>query len=62
MVSTGAIQECLRGMGYPAGKNDLIKKAKSNNASQEVLDVLNKLPDKKFSTPIDVNKAVGSMD
>jgi hypothetical protein len=62
MVSTGEVQEYLHGMDYPAGKSDLISKAKSNNAPQEVIDLLGKLPDQKFSTPIDVNKAIGDIE
>jgi hypothetical protein len=62
MVSTGEVQEYLHGMDYPAGKNDLISKAKSNNAPQEVIDILGKLPDQRFSTPIDVNKAIGDIE
>jgi hypothetical protein len=62
MVSTGEIQEYLHGMDYPAGKSDLISKARSNNAPQDVIDVLDRLPDQRFSTPIDVNKAIGDIE
>jgi hypothetical protein len=62
MVSTGEIQEYLHGMSYPAGKNDLVSKAQSNNAPQDVIDMLNRLPDQRFSNPIDVNKAIGDIE
>ena len=50
MVSTGEIQQFLHGMDYPARKNDLVKKAQSNNAPGDVIDMLSKLPD-QVSTP-----------
>ncbi len=61
MVSTGEIQQFLHGMGYPARKNDLVKKAQSNNAPSDVIDMLNRLPDQDFNSPVDVNKAIGKM-
>lgn len=61
MVSTGEIQQFLHGMDYPARKNDLVKKAQSNNAPGDVIDMLSKLPDQDFNSPVDVNKAIGRM-
>ncbi|MFY9397216.1 MAG: DUF2795 domain-containing protein [Desulfomonilia bacterium] len=48
-------------MDYPARKNDLVKKAQSNNAPSDVIDMLNRLPEQDFNSPVDVNKAIGHM-
>jgi uncharacterized membrane protein YgcG len=50
------VQKALKGMDYPAKKEELIKQAKNNNASKEVMDVLEKLPDKKYGNAVDVSK------
>ncbi|HLO60435.1 MAG TPA: DUF2795 domain-containing protein [Bacteroidales bacterium] len=53
------IQKFLKGMKYPAGKNDLIKQAKQNKADKEVISRLEELKVEKFKTPADVSKAIG---
>ncbi|HNY64014.1 MAG TPA: DUF2795 domain-containing protein [Deltaproteobacteria bacterium] len=62
MVTTSLIQESLKGIHYPANKSDLLKTAQGNNASQDVMDILNKLPDQSYPSPVDVNKAVSRVD
>jgi hypothetical protein len=52
------IQKVLSGAKYPSSKNDLIEHAKSNGASGEIVDSLNKLPDGEISGPDQVEKAV----
>ena len=56
---TREIQESLKGMDYPADKNELKQQAEQNNASQEVMDAIENLPSKKFNSPVDVQKAWG---
>jgi hypothetical protein len=62
MVSTGELQQYLHGIHYPASKNDLKKTAQGNKAPQDVMDLINKLPDQSYPSPVDVNKAVGGID
>ena len=50
------VQKALKGMDYPAKKQDLIKKAKDNDAPQKVMHVLENLPDKEFESAVDVSK------
>ncbi|KUI39473.1 DUF2795 domain-containing protein [Mycobacterium sp. GA-2829] len=52
------VQTALSGANYPSSKQDLIEHAKSNGASQEILDGLQKLPDGEISGPDQVQKAV----
>jgi hypothetical protein len=48
--------EILKGIDYLAKKQDLIEHAKKNNASNEVLEDLNKIPDKEYTNAADVSK------
>jgi hypothetical protein len=62
MVSTGELQQYLHGIHYPANKSDLMKTAQGNKAPQDVMDLINKLPDQSYPSPADVNKAVGKIE
>jgi hypothetical protein len=50
------VQKFLKGIDYPAKKQDLIEHAKKNNASNEVLEDLNKIPDKEYTNAADVSR------
>ncbi|HEV2065214.1 MAG TPA: DUF2795 domain-containing protein [Thermomicrobiales bacterium] len=56
------LQEHLKGMEYPASKQDVIDKAKENGADQELQSTLERLSDQQFETPADVNKAIGDLN
>lgn len=51
------IQKYLKGVDYPASKQDLIKSAKKNGADESVCASLEQLPDEDFQTPADVSEA-----
>jgi flagellar motility protein MotE (MotC chaperone) len=53
------VQKALKGMDYPAKKKDLIEKARENDAPQEVMHVLENLPDKEFENAVDVSREFG---
>ena len=50
----------LKGIDFPADKNDLIKHAKQNKAPQEVLDELQNFEDREYGSMADVMKAYGT--
>ena len=50
------VQKSLKNMDYPAKKQDLIEHAKHNNASKEVMEVLESLPEKEYTNAADVSK------
>ena len=56
---TAEIQQALKGMDYPADKQELMQQAKQNNASQDVMNAIQDLPEQKFNSPVDVQKAFG---
>ena len=51
------IQKYLKGVDYPASKQDLIKSAKKNGADDSICASLEQLPDEDFETPADVSEA-----
>lgn len=55
------IQRYLGGIRYPASKSDLIDTAKSNNAPPPVIDILNRMPDKKFEALNQIEEEFGKM-
>ena len=61
-VSPVEVEKSLKGIDYPAKKDDLIKHAKQQGASQDVLETLKELPEENFKSPIDVSKAIGEID
>ncbi|HQG31274.1 MAG TPA: DUF2795 domain-containing protein [Deltaproteobacteria bacterium] len=57
--SAAEVEKYLKGIDYPASKKDLIDKARSNGAPEEICDILDGLPGNNFKSPIDVMKAFG---
>lgn len=50
------IQNFLGGIDYPVGKLDLLKKARENGASQDVMNILERINDKEYTNPAEVTK------
>jgi Protein of unknown function (DUF2795) len=56
------IQKHLKGVDYPANKQDLIQHAKKQGADKGIISLLDKLPeDEEFESPTDLNKAIGGI-
>ncbi len=55
-VTAAEIQKYLGGINYPAGKQELISKARSNSAPQEVMQVLNSFSNETFNGPTEVEQ------
>ncbi|MBD2496053.1 DUF2795 domain-containing protein [Nostoc sp. FACHB-280] len=57
------IQKHLKGMDYPASKQELVQHAQKQGADRKVLSLLEQLPDnEEFENPTDVNKAIGEIE
>lgn len=54
------LQRHLKGVDYPASKDDLIAAAQRNGAPREVLGALQQLPGDRFDSPVGVEKAFGA--
>ncbi len=59
--SSANVQKYLKGVDYPAKKQELVDQAKKNGAPQEVVQVIQQFPNKEFAGPQDVMKAYGDM-
>ncbi|UBF26545.1 DUF2795 domain-containing protein [Kovacikia minuta CCNUW1] len=56
------MQKYLKGVDYPARKQDLLERAKQEGADENVCLTIEQLPDEEFETPADVSKAFGKID
>lgn len=52
------LQKYLKGVDYPASKDDVVKAAEGNGADDEIMDALKSLSEDKFERPTDVTKAL----
>ncbi|MBI2868770.1 MAG: DUF2795 domain-containing protein [Chloroflexi bacterium] len=60
-VSAAQIQVYLKGMDYPSGKQGIISKAKENGAPDNVMAFLNRLPEREYRRPNEVEQEFGKM-
>lgn len=56
------MQKYLKGMDYPASKQQLLEHAKREGADDNVCATLERLPDDEYETPAEVSKAVGKIE
>ena len=57
-----AIERYIKGIHFPADKDDLIEKSKKNNAPDDVMKVLSKFEEKEYKSVIDISKEVGRIE
>ncbi len=55
------LQKHLKGVDYPATKQDLIDHVKQKGADEEAISALDKLPDREFKNPIEVSQAIADL-
>lgn len=53
------VEKFLKGMDFPANKQDLLRQAQGNAAPQDVLNLIKQMQDRMFNSPVDVSKEVG---
>jgi hypothetical protein len=56
------VQKFLKGINYPANKQDVVEHAKQQGADENVCSTLEQMPDQEFETPADVSKAIGEIE
>lgn len=52
------LQKHLKGMNYPASKDDLLNHVKQGNADENVRSVIERIADKTYENPAEVSSAV----
>ncbi len=55
------LQKHLKGVGYPARKEDLLRRAEENGGGEDLLSTLRRLPDQEYATPASVNAAISAL-
>ncbi|NCC22489.1 MAG: DUF2795 domain-containing protein [Alphaproteobacteria bacterium] len=53
-MSATDLSHKLKGMNFPAGKNDLLEKARDNGADDEVINGILGIPDREYNSMADV--------
>jgi len=56
------VEKSLKGIDFPAKKQDLLKHAQQQGANQDVLETIENLPEEDFNNAADVAKAIGEMN
>jgi len=59
-LSAADLQVYLKGMDYPAGRQDLVARAKGNNAPEGVIEVFEGFGDRTYRSPAEVSEEFGS--
>ncbi len=58
-ISPISLQKHLKGTNYPASKDDLVHRAESNDAPDDVLAMIRQLPGQSYDSPAEVMRAFG---
>jgi hypothetical protein len=61
-VSPAIVEKYLAGMHYPAEKKKLVDNAQNKNAPNDVMNLITKLPEKTYTSPIDIAKEIGKLE
>ncbi|MDV4342137.1 DUF2795 domain-containing protein [Methanoculleus sp. YWC-01] len=60
-LSAADLQTYLKGMDYPAGKQDLITHARKNNAPENVIAAIEMFGDRTYQSATDVSTEFGNV-
>jgi len=56
------IQKFLGGLNYPVEKQDLLDRARGEGADENVMEALERIPDRDYDSPTAVSREVGKLD
>lgn len=60
--SPSNVSHHLKGIDFPAGRDDLMEQAHKNGAAPEVIEMIRRMPDDEYTNMADVMKAYGEAD
>jgi hypothetical protein len=60
MRESKVASQFLEGLDYPISKNEILAAARDASIDQAVLDSLNKIPDREYSEPGELTKALNA--
>jgi hypothetical protein len=55
------VQKFLGGLEYPARKREIIDKAEMQGADDDVMNVLEQLPEREYANPTDISREIGKL-
>ena len=55
------VEKYLRGVDYPTNREGLIRNALQMGADEEIVGVLERIPDQQYRSPVEVNTALGGI-
>lgn len=55
------VQKSLKGLDFPASKEDILAKAQEGGASEDILAELEQIPEREYQTPADISKELGKL-
>jgi hypothetical protein len=61
-ISTKDIENAIMGVNFPAKKQEIIRKARENNAEPEVEKAIGKIPEKIYNSPAEVSSQTLNME
>jgi ribose 1,5-bisphosphokinase PhnN len=61
-ISPIAVAHCLMGLSFPAGRDQLVQQARKRNANREVIELLQRLPNRRYDRMADIERAVIQME
>jgi hypothetical protein len=56
------VQKYLKGIDYPAKKEELVRQAQKNGAEKEIISVLNEIKEEEFNSPAELSKAISHVE
>lgn len=62
MVSTAKVAEALKGLDFPTDKRQCVDYAMKHRAPENVVDVLQRMPDDRYDSMSDVWHAIGQIE
>lgn len=60
-ISTEQIEQIVNSLPYPISKDNLLQQARKFGANDQMISMMNKLPDKTFNSPEDLKSSFGNM-
>lgn len=61
-VTLAAVEEALKGITFPADKNDLMECASESDAREDIMDVLNEFTDQEYRSITEIAREFGRVD
>ena len=61
-TSPAQVEKYLKGIDFPATLEDMIEHARENGAPEDVISLLEQMPDREYDSAADVAKGVGEIE